>query len=463
MTPEEIKKLGGEVMTGLKEMREFAEKQGEKLSTEAKERIEKMGAETAEKLEKVQAVSVEAQKNANESKSKIEKLEKDYEELYKKSMRPGVNQNTPLIDPKHNVAFGKYLRKGVVPGSDAIKEIATIMVKQSMQYAEQKDIDHAIHTMIEEQGTESGQGFYLPMGIKAGMVEGSNPDGGYTVPADRRTDIRVTRVFETSPMRAFSQIITTGSNEIEIPIDDDQSTSGGWVGETDAPSDTANAKLGMLKIPLHEQYAQPKITQRLLDDSQFNIESWLSDKTNDIMTRTENTAFVAGTGASQPKGILQYAAWTTAGTYEREKLERILSGSSGNFTADFLRNLQGALIEDYQANAIWLTKRDNFTKISLIKNGQGNYMLNERMLSDGVDTRVLGKPLYFANDLQATAADSLSIIYGDFKRGYTIADRQGIRVLRDPYTSKPFIKFYTTKRVGGAVSNYQCLKIGQLT
>lgn len=451
------------VMEGLKALRAVAEKAGAD-SAESKELIAKIGKETAEKLELSQKDFLKSTELANTQASQIKKLEDDIAAMQKKANRPTLSEGGNPIQAKYAAMANKYLRKGVPMSPEAIKEIATFMVKSNTCSDDEQEINHAIHTMVSEQGVEDGKGFYIfPTNVKLGMVEGSNPDGGYTVLPDRRTDVRVTRIFETSPIRAFAQIITTGGMDVEIPIDDDQSASGGWVGETDAPSDTANAKLGLLKIPVHEQYAQPKLTQRLLDDSQINIEQWLSDKTNDILTRTENTAFVAGTGASQPKGILQYAAWASAGVYEREKIERVLSGISATFTSDFLRKLQGALLEDYQANAIWLTKRDNFTTISLLKDGQGRYMLNERMLSDGVDTRVLGKPLYFANDVPAAGADSLSIIYGDFKRGYTIVDRQGIRVLRDPYTSKPYIKFYTTKRVGGAVSNYQSLKVGQLT
>jgi len=188
----------------------------------------------------------------------------------------------------------------------------------------------------------------------------------------------------------------------------------------------------------------------------------LAGKTDDILTRTENTAFVTGDGAQKPKGFMAYAAWTTNGTYERNKLEQINSGTSAVIKADGLIELQNSLKEVYQAGAIFLMKRSTFGAVAKLKNGNGDYLLNSMMLPQGATTTLLGKPVVFADDIAAASANSLSIAYGNFGVGYTIADRMGIRVLRDPYTSKPYIKFYTTKRVGGAVTNYEAIKIQKL-
>lgn len=450
-----------EIMKGLKDLRELAEKSGGE-SAEAKEAIAKIGEETATKFAAIQAETLAAQAETKKLQSEVEAVKADYSDLYKKSMRNGLGGDTSNgAYEKYKNELSRYIRKGVTPSSEAINEIAQEFVAKATSGTDEIVLKNAAYNMVNEQGDVDGKGFYI-FPEKKTMVTGSNPDGGYSVLPDRRTDMLVTRIFETSPMRAVSSVITTGTNEVEIVIDDNEATSGGWVGEVTAPSDTATAQIGLLKIAVHEQYAMPKVTQKMLDDSYFNVEQWLSAKTNDKLTRTENTAFVSGDGANKPKGFLTYSAWNSAGVYERNKLEQVNSGTSAVFTADGLRRLQGSLVEAYQANAVFLMKRDGFTDISLLKDGAGRYLLNERMLADGVDIRLLGKPLYFADDMQAKAADSLSVAYGDFGVGYTIVDRIGLRVLRDPYTSKPYIKFYTTKRVGGAVTNYQSIKIQKL-
>lgn len=452
-----------DVISGLKQIQALAERQGTE-GAEVKAQLEKLGKETQEKHEKIQAEQLKSLEESKKFESEIAKLKSDYEDLYKKQSRMKATGNAEsTAEQKHMHMFDKYLRKGVLPGSNALEEVAREMVCKSFDPEDKSTVDHQVRLMLEEQGNESGKGFYVNLSAKNSAVTGSNPDGGFFTLPDRRTDLTVTRIFETSPMRAISTVITTGTNEVEIPIDDNSGITGGWVGELGPITTNNTPQVGLLKIAVHEQYAQPQASQKMLDDGYVDVAGWLARKTDDIIRRTENTAFVAGDGAAKPKGFLSYAAWTTPGTYERGKLERVLSGSSGNFTADGLRKLQGALLEEYQANAVFLTKRDNFTLISLLKDGTGRYLLNERMLADGVDIRLLGKPLLYANDMQAAAADALAIAYGDFGLSYTIVDRMGLRVLRDPFTSKPFIKFYTTKRVGGDVTNYQALKIGQLT
>jgi HK97 family phage major capsid protein len=200
-----------------------------------------------------------------------------------------------------------------------------------------------------------------------------------------------------------------------------------------------------------------------LDDSSINIESWLAMKTNDILTRTENTAFVVGNGAAKPKGFLAYDAWAVAGTYERNALEQVSTGSAGAFTADALKEIQNSLKEVYQPSAVWMLKRSSWSDIIKLKDGNGAYLLDTTSMKDGDTMRLLGKPVLFADDMPVKATDALAMTYGDFKVGYTIVDRLGIRVLRDPYTDKRYVKFYTTKRVGGAVTNYESIKILKLS
>ena len=289
----------------------------------------------------------------------------------------------------------------------------------------------------------------------------SNPNGGYLVLPDR-IQLTVKRDFETSPMRQVANIITTSTESVEMVIDDNASTSGGWVSETGTRNDTATAQLGLLEIKTHEQYAQPMMTQKLLDDASINIESWLSEKTQDILLRTENTGFVKGDGAGKPKGILGYDAWATAGSYERGKIEQVNSGVDAVIKADTLKKLVSSVKEVYQPNSKFLMQRASFEDVTTLKDLNNNYLLNTNSMKEGDSKILLGKSVIFADDMDSVALNALAIAYGDFRIGYTIVDRVGIRVLRDPFTAKPYIKFYTTKRVGGAVTNYESFKIYKL-
>ncbi len=448
------------VIKSVNEIRALAEsKSGETAETKAQ--IKALSDDAASKFEGVQKDALAVQEEVKALKAEQKRISDEYADLYKKANRLGLGNAESeeiALFKGYSSEMDAYLRKGVVPGSDSLNEISMHLAKKSMVTQNELKIKAAAQKIFDDNN--EGSGFML-FDTK-GMYTGSNPDGGYLTQVDRRTDVSVTRKFETSPMRALSNIITTTSGEVELIIDDDANTSGGWVGEVASRAVTANAKVGTLIIAVHEQYASPQATQKMLDDGSINIEAWLSAKTDDILRRTENTAFVSGDGASKPKGLLTYSAWASAGVYERNKIEQVNSGTAGVVKADGLISLQNALIQDYQANAVFLMKRTTFGDVSKLKAGNGEYLLNTMMLPEGATMTLLGKPVVFADDMQAVAADALAIAYGDFGVGYTIVDRLGIRVLRDPFTSKPNVIFYTTKRVGGAVTNYQAIKIQKL-
>jgi len=454
---EENKEASFDAAKALNEIRQLQDDN----SAETKGKIEKLEKELTDKFEASQKDFLDEQAERKKLESVVDAVKKDYDELYKKSTRLGSGSEDKLANSQYHKELAKYIRKGVTPSSEAIEEIANLYVEKALDDTDTRAIENAKYQMIDEQGDSQGKGFYMLNELKT-MRTQNNPDGGYLTQPDRRTDVSVSREFETSPMRSVANIITTGTNEVEIPIDDNESTSGGWVGEEGTISNTDQAKVGLLKIAVHEQYAQPLVTQKMLDDSYVNVEEWLSNKTNDILTRTENTAFVTGNGSQKPKGIMSYDAWSVNGTYERGKIEQINSGTSATITADGLITLQNSLKETYQARSVFMMKRSSFGAISKLKDGTGAYLLNPMGIPQGFTMTLLGKPVIFADDIAATAADSLSVAYGDFSVGYTIVDRMGIRVLRDEYTSKPYVKFYTTKRVGGAVTNYEAYKILKL-
>ncbi len=311
----------------------------------------------------------------------------------------------------------------------------------------------ALNGYIRRNNAGSG-----PDEIKALSV-GSDPDGGFLITPDMSGRI-VSLIRETSPMRQIANVVTIGSDALEGVNDLDEATSG-WVGETETRSETATPKIGEWRIPLHEQYAEPRATQKLLDDALFNVEEYLAGKIADKLSRMENTAFVSGNGVRKPRGFLTYAAGTpSSSTFQ--VIEQVPTGAAGAFAGsnpgDALITLVYSLKAAYRDNAVFMMKRQTLAEVRKLKDGNGNYLWQPDFQSKEGGT-LLGFKVVEAEDMPAIAANSLSVAFGDFNAGYQIVDRQGIRILRDAFTSKPFVKFYTTKRVGGDVVNFEAIKL----
>jgi HK97 family phage major capsid protein len=294
--------------------------------------------------------------------------------------------------------------------------------------------------------------------IKALSV-GSDPDGGYTVTPDMSGRI-ATLVRETSPMRQIANVVTIGTDALEGIHDLNEATSG-WVGETETRTETAAPKIGEYRIPVHEQYAEPRATQKLLDDSLFNIEEWLSLKIAERLSRMENESFIHGNGVKKPRGFLTYAAGTPSAA-GFNVIEQLPSGGAGAFAADdpgdALINLVYALKSAYREKAVFMMKRSTLAEVRKLKDPNDNYLWQPDFQMQQGGT-LLGFNVVEAEDMPAIGTDSLSIAFGDFNAGYQVVDRQGIRILRDSFTAKPYVKFYTTKRVGGDVVNFEAIKL----
>ncbi|MDH3381902.1 MAG: phage major capsid protein [Flavobacteriaceae bacterium] len=294
--------------------------------------------------------------------------------------------------------------------------------------------------------------------IKALSV-GSDPDGGFAVTPDMSGRI-ISMVMETSPMRQVANVVTIGTDALEGVNDLNEATSG-WVGETGSRAETDTPQIGEWRIPAHEQYAEPKATQKLLDDAMFDIEGYLSNKIADRLSRMENTAFITGNGVKQPRGILTYDAGTPSAS-NFNVIEQLNSGAAGDFAAtdpgDSLINMVYSLKSNYRDKAVFMMRRSTLAEVRKLKDGNGNYLWQPDFQQKQGGT-LLGFNVVEAEDMPALAADSLSIAFGDFNAGYQIVDRQGIRILRDSFTAKPYVKFYTTKRVGGDVVNFEAIKL----
>ncbi len=305
---------------------------------------------------------------------------------------------------------------------------------------------------------------YLRKGMDSGLEQiqtkalsvGTDANGGYLVP-NQMADLIVQIVNESSPMRALATVETISSDSLDL-IEDTVDFGAAWGDETTVRSaETTSPTLGRNTIDTFEMYAQPQATQKLIDDGSIDIEQWIARKVADKMARLEATAFISGDGTTQPKGILTYTAGTSWG-----QIQQVGTGVSATVTADSLVQLYYALKDDYARNATFLMHRTTVQAVRLLKEATTNQYLWQPGLTAGTPDTLLGVPVALAADMPVPAASALSVAVGDFKRAYLIVDRIGIRTLRDPFTAKPFVKFYTTKRVGGEVINTDAIKILKL-
>lgn len=317
---------------------------------------------------------------------------------------------------------------------------------------------------LEAKGREALQEFKAgrdrgDLEIRA-MASDTQQTGGFLVMPDLSSTV-VSRVFETSPIRLVANVEQAGSKSREFLIDDDEAGAT-WSGERSVATDDT-PDVGLKEIVTHEITSTMKATATMIEDAYLDLASWMQTKGADKISRTENSAFFTGTGIKQPRGLLTYAAWASAGVYERDKIEQIASGGATTLTADGLIDTQAALKEAYQAQAVWLMKRATFGSIIKLK-GADNFYFGPMMLAQGVPTmQLLGRRVMFCDDMQALGTGSnLVCAYGDFGRAYTILDRVGLQVLRDPFTADPYTLFRLRRRTGGDVTSFDAVKLTKL-
>ncbi len=280
----------------------------------------------------------------------------------------------------------------------------------------------------------------------------SDSDGGYLITRQTSNEIN-TVLEEISPMRqlASCEQISTSSLDVIEDYDDAQT---GWIAENSLREETDSPKINKRNIPVFELYAQPAATQKLIDDSSIDIERWLAEKLINSFAKLENKAFINGEGISCPRGILTYQNGKNWG-----QIEQINSTKECSFDYESILNLYFSLKEQYTHNARFLMNRSSMYIARTMKDQiNGGYLWNPSLDVKLPDT-LLGIPVYETGDMPEVSKGALSIAIGDFRAGYKIVDRAGVRVLRDPYTYKPFVKFYTTKRVGGDVLNFEAIKL----
>ena len=435
----------------LKAALEAARKSNEdfkKAKAEADAQVAKIGHVTTELQAKVEKLN-------DETIAQVEAAQKRYDELERKMNRVGALGG---VDAGSAQALAKEV-------SIFNRRMALATGGRNKGFSAEDYVSYykpAFSTWL--RGGDAAAAGMTPE-FRAALSVGSDPSGGYLVPVDVQDRI-ISFVYETSPLRQRASVRTTVRDRIQIRRDIDQSTLGGWTAETSARAATTTPQVPVpYEIPVHEAWAFPLISQQDIDDADMDLEQWLSKKLADRFSRDENTAFVGGNGVGKPRGFLTYAGGTpskaTFGVIQQFK-----TGVSANFAAspagpDIFIAMMGGMKEAYLAGSSWAMTRTTLALARQLKDSYGHYQVQiSSDLTGRPGFEILGFPVDRWADMPELAANSLSIALANWAEAYQIVDHAtGLRMLRDPYTQKPYVGLYSTKRVGGDVANFDAIKL----
>lgn len=398
------------------DIKELIEEKGKAWSEYQKandERIKALEAKTgvpAELTEKIDKINAE-----------LTRLSAEIKQIEIRANRPPAgNTEKDAYDSEHKAAFVDYMRTG---------EIAPILKTRTVQVE-----GKSVNTLNDTQG-------------------------GYVV-HNEVSNIIERVALATTAMRRIATVTTIGAKAFEEVVVTAGMTAS-WVGETSSPSETTAPTLAKITITPGTEYVMPYATQAMLEDADFDIAAWLGEEAGYSFIAAEGAAFITGSGVNSPKGIASYTPVANA-SYAWGSTGYIASGKSGAFAdsspANKLFDLYHALKPMYRSNATWLMLDATLNTVRQFQDGMGNYLWQPG-LQLGQPDLLLGKPVETDDNVATVASDSYSIFFADFKRAYRIVDRRGILVLRDPFSSKPYTLFYTTKRVGGDIKNFEAIKV----
>jgi HK97 family phage major capsid protein len=345
------------------------------------------------------------------------------------------------------------------------EERLTMLDRKTMTYARAPLSAHAELEVPHKKAF----GAYLRTGDDDGLrglqLEGKamssavNADGGYLLDPQTADSIR-SMLVSTSSLRSIANVVQIDATSFDVLIDRSEVGSG-WATEVAATAETATPTIERISIKLSELSAMPKASQRLLDDSAFDVEGWLAGKIATRFIRAEAAAFINGDGVDKPKGILLPAKVANA-SWAWGSLGYIPTGAASDFAAtnpvDCLISLVYALSADYRANASFVMNSKTAGAVRKIKDTEGRFMWSDG-LSVKAPATLMGYPVLIAEDMPDIAANAYPIAFGDFKSGYTIAERPDLRILRDPFSAKPNVLFYASKRVGGDITDFAAIKL----
>lgn len=313
------------------------------------------------------------------------------------------------------------------------------------------------HKAAFEQFVRKGKEDGLADLERKAMQTGSDPDGGFAVPEELDRSI-ITALRDEVVMRQECNVITVGTPHFKRLVNQG-GTNSGWVGEVDKRPETATSKLASIEPVWGEIYGNPAATQTMLDDAFFNVEQFITDDLTTEFAEQEEAAYTNGDGVKKPKGLLAYGSDDQADK-DRDwgTLQHLLLKKPTELTADEVIKLIYTMRKVYRSGAKFMMNNNTLFQVRTLKDAQGNYLWQPG-LQLGQPSALLGYGIAENEQFPDVAADSTPLAFGNFKRCYTILDRIGVRMLRDPYTNKPFVHFYTTKRVGSMMTDSNAVKL----
>lgn len=408
-------------MSEISELKDAIEAKG-KIWEDLKAKVDKLEAEKAEgKTDPLLVETIAKMDNALNEQIEIKRtLEARMTDMENKIARGefagGDKSVADKVKAEYRASFEKWFRKGGEGNMDAVKQLA----------------------------------------VQAGLSTLSDPDGGYLV-APPEFDQEIDRVAETiSVMRRLCTVRPIGTSTYKKLVNMGGASSG-WVAEKESRSETDTPTLREISLNTKEVYAEPGCTQISLDDATIDLPSWLADEVTVEFDEQEAEAFITGDGVAKPHGIAGYP-FVPNSSYEWGKVGYTAGGHATLLNnADKLIDLQHSLKSKYRNGAVWLMNDTTCSAIRKFKDGEGNYLWRPGLI-EGKPDNLLGKPCEYDDNLDDIGANKYPLFFGNFKRAYMIIDRKGIRILRDPYTSKGNVLFYTTKRVGGGIVMFEALK-----
>ena len=325
----------------------------------------------------------------------------------------------------------------------------------------QSDAGEGLHLKAFDAYLRSGD----DDGLRGLVLEGKglntavNSEGGYLV--DPQTSDRIQGVLTSAAsIRAIASVVQVEAGSFDVLVDHGDVGSG-WATESSTLTETGTAAIDRISIKLHELSAMPKASQRLLEDSAFDVEGWLAERIALKFARAEASSFISGDGVDKPRGFLDHTI-VADGTEIWGELGYVPTGAAGDFSAtnpaDAIVDLVYALEAGYRANASFVMNSKTAGAVRKMKDVDGRFLWSDG-LAAGEPARLMGYPVLIAEDMPDIAADAHAIAFGDFHAGYTVAERPDLRVLRDPFSAKPHVLFYATKRVGGDVTDFNAIKL----
>ena len=307
--------------------------------------------------------------------------------------------------------------------------------------------------------TKSAWSAYIRRGDTAGLeaksIASSDADGTFVAPIETESRID-SALTDATPFRRIATVRKIGAGRFRKPVSAGGAASG-WAGEDETRIETQAPNLSLLEFPAGELYAMPAATQTLLDDTIADVDAWLADEVRDVFSAQESAAFVSGDGVGKPRGFLDYDQVADS-AHSFGKIGTIGGDFDGAAPLDGIMDLIYAPHSRYRPGASFVMNRRTLSRIRKFKDADGNYVWQPAAKA-GEPSTLLGYGVTEMEDMPDVGTGTTPIAFGDFGRGYLIADRQGIQVLRDPYSAKPFVLFYTTKRVGGGVQDFRAIKL----